>query len=295
MPQDFATFVFRGETRPDTIVELTNRYERHRVTRINALAGFRDVKYLRVNGFESLDGNQDIRQGFEAAGVLGRGLQLFGGLDQDLFASGNIYAGAGNARSFVAGEVTVEGRRDQDAHEWDGVLGSGRLATYFKPSKRHTLLTSLEWSGGWRQRIPFQLTLADKDGGPRGYRDSWMAGGQRGVVRLEDRVFVGHFKQFASIGIAPFMDFAKVWEGDVPFGVTSGINATAGISLLASVPPRSQRMWRFDIAVPLERSNGARVRFRIVNRDFASVFWREPRDVARNRERSVPTSVFNWP
>jgi hypothetical protein len=175
------------------------------------------------------------------------------------------------------------------------MLGSGRLATYFKPMTRHTVLTSLEWSGGWRQRIPFQLTLADKDGGPRGYRDSWLAGGHRAVLRLEDRVFMGHFKQFASIGIAPFMDFAKLWEGDVPFGVTSGINATAGISLLASVPPRSQRMWRFDIAVPLERSNGARVRFRIINRDFSSIFWREPRDVQRNRERSVPTSVFNWP
>ena len=295
MPQETPTFVFRGEVRPDTIGVLTNRYDRHRVNRINALAGFRDVKYLRVNGFESLDGNQDVRQGFEAAGVLGRGMRLFGGLEQDLFASGNVYAGAGNPTAFTAVEATLEGRRDQDTERWDGVLGSGRLATYFKPVTRHTVLTSLEWSGGWRQRIPFQLTLADKDGGPRGYRDSWLAGGHRAVLRLEDRVFIGHFKQFASIGIAPFMDFAKLWEGDVPFGVTSGINATAGISLLASVPPRSQRMWRFDIAFPLERSNGAQLRFRIINRDFSSVFWREPRDVQRNRERSVPTSVFNWP
>ncbi len=295
MPQPFPTFVYEGVTRRDTIEVLTNRYGRHRVNRINALAGFRDVKYLRVNGFESLDGNQDVRQGFEAAAVLGRGMQSFGGLAQDLFASANIYAGAGNPSAFAAIETTIEGRRDQDTKEWDGILGSGRFATYTKPATRHTILTSLEWSGGWKQRIPFQLTLADRDGGPRGYRDSWLAGGQRAVLRLEDRVFMGHFKQFASIGIAPFMDFAKLWHGDVPFGVNSGINGTAGFSILASVPPRSQRMWRLDIAYPLNRSSGAQLRVRLLNRDFTSVFWREPRDVQRNRERSIPTSVFNWP
>lgn len=294
MPQQFPTFVFRGEARPDTIQALTNRYGRHRVNRINALAGFRDVKYLRVNGFESLDGNQDVRQGFEAAAVLGRGMQSFGGRP-DLFASANVYAGAGTPSFFGAVESTIEGRRDLGSDLWDGILVSGRFATYSKPATRHTLLTSLEWSGGWKQRIPFQLTLADKDGGPRGYRNSWAGGGRRMVLRLEDRVFTGHFKQFASIGVAPFMDFAKLWAGDVPFGVNTGISAAAGISLLASVPPRSQRMWRVDLAYPLDNSSGARLVFRLLNRDFTSVFWREPRDVQRNRERSIPTSVFNWP
>ena len=294
MPQQFPTFVFRGETRPDTIQALTNRYGRHRVNRINALAGFREVKYLRVNGFESLDGNQDVRQGFEIAGVLGRGMQSFGGRP-DIFASANIYAGVGGPSFFGALETTVEGRRDLGSDRWDGILASGRLATYSKPATRHTLLTSLEWSAGWRQRIPFQLTLADKDGGPRGYRNSWAGGGRRLVLRLEDRVFTGHFKQFASLGVAPFMDFARLWAGDVPFGVNTGISATAGISLLASVPTRSQRMWRVDLAYPLDRSSGARVVFRLLNRDFTSTFWREPRDVQRNRERSIPTSVFNWP
>ena len=101
--------------------------------------------------------------------------------------------------------------------------------------------------------------------------------------------------QFATIGVAPFMDFAKLWAGDVPFGVDSHVNASVGISLLASVPPQSQRMWRLDIAYPLNRDNGAKVKVRLFSRDFTSVFWREPGDVRRNRERSIPTSVFNWP
>ncbi|MGI9043274.1 MAG: hypothetical protein ACR2GK_04015, partial [Gemmatimonadaceae bacterium] len=61
------------------------------------------------------------------------------------------------------------------------------------------------------------------------------------------------------------------------------------------VPQRSQRMWRLDIAYPFEQNSGARLRVRLVSRDFSRIFWKEPGDVNRNRERSVPTSVFNWP
>jgi hypothetical protein len=106
---------------------------------------------------------------------------------------------------------------------------------------------------------------------------------------------VGHVKQFASVGIAPFMDFGQLWAGDAPFGDNSGLNTSVGISLLASVPPRSQRMWRFDMAFPLNRSTGAKFKARLYSRDFTSIFWKEPSDVNRNRERSIPTSVFNWP
>ena len=295
LPQSNPVFVQEGATMPDTSSILIDRYARHSVTRLNLLAGLRDIRYLRVNGFESLDGNQDVRRGFEIATVLGRGVGLFGGMEKDVFASANIYAGAGTSAAFAAIEGTIEGRRESDSNRWDGVLGSGRFATYLKPAPRHTFLTSFEWSGGWKQRIPFQLTLADKDGGPRGYRDSWLAGGRRAVLRLEDRIFVGHVKEFASVGVAPFVDFAKLWRGDVPFGVNSDINAAIGFSILASVPQRSQRMWRLDVAYPLERGSGARLRVRLVGRDFGRVFWKEPGDVNRNRERSIPTSVFNWP
>jgi hypothetical protein len=295
MPENSPIFVEEGATLPDTSTALMNRYDRHKVTRINALAGFRDVKYMRVSAFESLDGSQDVRKGFEVATLLGRGVSLFGGMEDDLFASANIYAGAGSPIAFAAVEGTIEGRRHQGSSRWDGVLGSGRFATYLKPAPRHTVLTSLEWSGGWKQRIPFQLTLADRDGGPRGYRDSWLAGGRRAVFRIEDRIFTGYVKGLASVGVAPFADFAKLYRGDAPFGVTSDIQASVGFSILASVPRRSQRMWRLDFALPLDRSHGARLRVNLISRDFTRIFWREPADVRRNRERSIPTSVFNWP
>jgi len=295
MPQSFPTLIGTGTTERDTTAQLFGRYVRHRVTRINALAGFRDVKYLRVSGFESLDGFQDVRQGFEMAALLGRGIPVFGVSERDMFASANIYAGAGSPRAFAAAEGTIEGRRASNSERWDGVLGSGRFATYVKPATRHTVLTSFEWSGGWKQRIPFQLSFSDKTGGPRGYEKSYLAGGRRAVLRVEDRIFAGYVKQFASVGVAPFMDFAKLWAGDVPFGVNTGVHASAGISLLASLPQRSRRMWRMDLIYPLERGSGAKLRLGIVGRDFTRIFWKEPGDVRRNRERSLPTTVFNWP
>jgi hypothetical protein len=91
------------------------------------------------------------------------------------------------------------------------------------------------------------------------------------------------------------MDFGKLWAGDVPFGANSDINASAGFSILASVPPRSQRMWRFDVMYPLNRDTGAKLKFRLVSRLYSTIFWKEPADVSKNRERSIPTSVFNWP
>jgi len=295
MPENSPIFVLDGETLADTSTALINRYERHSVTRLNALAGLRDIKYMRVTGFESLDGNQDVRKGAELAMVLGRGVGLFGGMEDDHFVSANLYVGAGSPTAFTALEGTIEGRRHQHSDRWDGVLGSGRFATYIRPEPRHTLLTSFEWSGGWKQRIPFQLSFADRDGGPRGYRNSWLAGGRRAVLRLEDRIFLGHVKQLASVGVAPFADFGKLWRGDAPFGVNTNVNASVGFSILASAPQRSQRMWRLDAALPLERSHGAKFRLSLSSRDYTRVFWREPGDVKRNRERSVPTSVFNWP
>ncbi len=295
MPQNFATTIGPGTTQRDTISALINLYGRHKSVRLNALAGVRDVSYIQATGFESLDGRQDMRRGFELASLIGRGFEAIGSQDDDLFASADLYMGAGNPKSFAAFEGTIEGRRANETQRWDGILGSSRFATYLKAASRQTFLTSFEWSGGWHQRIPFQLLLADRVGGLRGYEKSTIGGGQRFVLRLEDRVFLGRVKSFASMGIAPFTDLGKVYAGDSPFGVTSPIEASVGVSLLASVPPNSQRMWRLDLAFPLKREHGARFKISLIGRDFTSVFWREPSDVRRNRERSVPTSIFNWP
>ncbi|MDP9179001.1 MAG: hypothetical protein M3O61_15085 [Gemmatimonadota bacterium] len=274
---------------------LSNRYSPTRVTRINALFGLRDVRFVQVSGFETLDGLQDVRKGSEIGTLVGRGIEAFGGGGDDMFVSTDFYMGFGSPRAFAGMEVLAEGRKPESEDEWDGILASGRAVGFVKPEPRHTLVAAVEWSAGWRQRIPFQLSLADRDGGLAGYRRSTLAGARRLVTRVEDRIYLGRLKQFASIGIAPFVHTGKLWAGDAPFGTTAGVRWSAGVGLLASVPPGSQRLWRLDLAFPIPKDYGAKWQVRLTGYNFTRMFWKEPSDVARNRERAIPTSIFNWP
>jgi hypothetical protein len=162
-------------------------------------------------------------------------------------------------------------------------------------SDMQTVIASLEWSGGWRMRIPFALTLGEQRGGVRGYSDELRPGGQRGVVRLEDRYLLGHPLGLGDAGVGFFADAGRLWAGDIPFGESTPIRTSVGVSLLASVPQHSARLWRLDVALPLNPGGPRRLEFRIVSSDRTSFFWREPDDVAIARERTVPSSIFNWP
>ena len=52
------------------------------------------------------------------------------------------------------------------------MLASSRFAWYLHPMPKHTTLVDVEYSGGWRQRVPFQLSFADREGGLRGFAAS---------------------------------------------------------------------------------------------------------------------------
>jgi hypothetical protein len=194
----------------------------------------------------------------------------------------------------MALDVTGEGRRDA-AGNWDGILTHGRGALYLKPFNRHTTITDLAFSGGWRQRIPFQLTFADRDGGLRGFRSSDVGGARRLVGHFEDRYLIGRYKQLATIAVAGFVEGGKLWAGDSPFGVNTSLYASTGISLLAASPPQSRRTFRADFAFPVRgpRGHGWEARFTVF--DVTRTFRLEPRDIFNNRERSIPASVFSWP
>jgi hypothetical protein len=278
----------------DTSKALINRYTKHQTARLNALWGIRDVHYLRASGFDALEGTQDLRTGYELATLAGKGVNFLRGKEADWFGSTNLYAGAASEVAYTALEITGEGRRDQ-AGKWDGILAHGRAALYLKPFNRQTIMSDVTWSGGWRQRIPFQLTFTDRDGGLRGFRSSDVGGGRRVVERFEDRYLIGRYKTLASIAVAGFAEGGKLWVGDSPFGVNTPLYASAGFSLLAASPPQSRRTFRADFAFPVkgEHRHGMEVRF--VVKDFTRVFRVEPRDVYNSRERSVPATVFSWP
>ncbi len=279
---------------PDTSKALINRYTKHQTARLNGLWGVRNVHYLRASGFDALEGTQDLRTGGEIATLVGKGVNFLRGTEADWFGSTNLYAGAASQTAYAALEITGEGRRDQ-AGNWDGILAHGRAALYLKPFNRQTIMTDVTWSGGWRQRIPFQLTFTDRDGGLRGFRSSDVGGGRRVVERLEDRYLIGRYKSLASIAVAGFAEGGKLWAGDSPFGVNTPLYASAGLSLLAASPPQSRRTFRADFAFPVRGDHRHRMEVRFVVKDFTRMFRVEPRDVYNSRERSVPATVFSWP
>ena len=278
----------------DTSQALINRYTKHQTARLNALWGIRNIDFVRVSGFDALEGTQDLRTGVQLATLLGKGARFLRGNERDWFGSSELYLGTATPISFAALDVAGEGRRDEDGN-WDGMLAHGRGALYLKPINRHTMITDLEWSAGWRQRIPFQLTFADRDGGLRGFRSADVGGARRMVGHFEDRYLIGRRKQIATIAVAGFFEAGKIWAGDSPFGVNTPVYASAGVSLLAASPPQSRRTFRADLAFPVRGPRGHGWEVRLTTTDLTRAFRVEPRDIANNRERSVPPSVFSWP
>lgn len=280
---------------PDTSSALIGRYGEHRSTRLNLLLGYRDVNFVTVRGFDAVEGTQDVRTGVQVATLIGRGLHIADNDERDYFVSGDVYLGHATPATFTGLEVMTERRRSLELHQWDGILASSRLAWYVHPAPKHTSLVDVEYSGGWRPRVPFQLTFADREGGLRGFANSELGGGQRLVTRFEERYQLGHVRQFAALAGAIFVDAGKLWAGDSPFGVNTGVKASVGIGLLAALPPRSRRTWRIDIAHALNDPSSKGIELRFSNHDFTRWFWREPGDVQTGRERAIPNSIYNWP
>ncbi|HET9387098.1 MAG TPA: hypothetical protein VFO67_18325 [Gemmatimonadales bacterium] len=280
----------------DTSMQLAGPFASVNNTRLNAVVGVSSIVFLPVRGFDALLGTQDVAKGVQLSAIIGHGVSWFGAGDHDLFLAGDAYAGVGSAMSFAALRVEGEWRQDRQSGRWESVVGSGRLAWYFKPVPAAIVIGSAEFSGGWRwqSRFPFQLRLGDREGGVRGYSGSRLAGAVRNVGRLEVRRSIGRVTRHVALGLATFVDAGRVWAGDAPFGVDSRTHVGVGAGLLAAIPPRSRQLWRLVFAVPVSPDPHARWELRFtVSR--ARGFWREPGDVARARAGASPATIFTWP
>jgi hypothetical protein len=89
---------------------------------------------------------------------------------------------------------------------------------------------------------------------------------------------------------------ARIWAEGVPYGVNSPTAVGVGISLLAAIPIHSKRLWRVDFAVPATHDpNAGHYEIRFSASDASGRFYIEPHDLACARERTVPTSIFEYP
>jgi hypothetical protein len=280
---------------PDVDPTLYFRYQAHRIARANVLWGVRDIRFVSVNGYDALTGTQDIPVGFQLGTMFGRSLSVLGSRDDDIFLASDLYIGWMTEYTAFRLQTQAEGRRNNELSAWDGILTTGRAAEYVKASPRFLLLGSLEWSGGWKERIPYNLSLADPVAGVRGFFNSHIVGAERVVTRLEAR-WLGPPLSIGDIGLAAFSDVGQLYPGDVPFGTRSPLSGSVGLSLLAAAPKHSARLWRMDVALAVKGNpEGRRIEVRFVGNDNTKFFFREPDDVARTRELTVPSSVFRWP
>lgn len=270
-------------------------YSPHRIARFNLLLGARDIAYVRRTGLDALTATQDVPLGVQFGTQVGRSVPILGAREEDFFLAGDLYIGLSSGISTTRLQAQGQGRLAEGESAWDGVLTTGRITQQFKHSAAHLNQFVVEWSGGYRQRIPFQLLLGVPEGGVRGYERSAFAGGQRLVARAEHRFTHGPVLKLGDLGMAVFGDAGKQWAGDVPFGTTTSVKTSLGLSLLAAVPQRSARLWRADLAFPLGGGARGRATLRLTNADRTAFVFREPRDVATGREHTVPSSIFAWP
>jgi hypothetical protein len=280
----------------DTAGPFPSRFRNHAVARVNLLGGYRRVRFQRVQGFDALTGAQDVRMGFQGGVQAGRSVRGFGMRDNDWFVAGGAFWGDGGPRSYIGAQAHVEGRRDIGRGVWDEVVSGGRVAWYGKPAAPWLTQVGVEWSAGWSASVPFQLSFADIEGGVRGYGRSREVGGQRLVARFEQRWVPPLALTAGDIGLAVFADVGVLKAGSVPYARGDFTASSVGLSVLATAPRRSRRVWRVDIAMPLVADGRAKsVVVRLVSADRTRQFWRDPRDLMRARDQSVPESLFNWP
>lgn len=282
---------------PDTAAAFASHFTELRAARVNALLGFRGLRFRRVRGFDALRGTQDIPIGLQFGTLIGRAIDAFGADSRDLFLASDLYLGFGNARRVYRLQVQGEGRRERGTGDWTDLVGSGRFSRYSRPADWRTRTLIVEWSGTETVRRPHSLSLGEVAGGVRGFRDMKDVGGRRAVARIGEQFYLGSPFDFGDLGLAWFADAGQLWAGDLPYGADSYVRGSAGASLLLAIPRRSTRMWRLEFAAPINRDRGSNRRWelRLTHSDRTAFFWREPGDIDAARARAVPSSIYSWP
>jgi hypothetical protein len=280
---------------PADTAAVEDRYASYRTFRAGLAAGMRWLSYLHVPGFDALAGEQDIARGFQIAATAERGLALGGATDRSSLISVDMYGGGGSPHSFAGAARRGEELPSGAGDTWSNGVLSGRTAWYVRTSQRSTFEASGEFSGGWRERLPLQLSLGNSISGLRGYNGAAIAGGRRAVVRLELRQATLATGRLAQWGTAYFTDVGKTWSGDVPFGQTTVARASVGVGLLAAVPPKSRQTIRSDFAVPVTGDAPKRWVLRVYAVDATRFFWRDPSDLAPVRAGAPASPIFGWP
>jgi len=274
---------------PDTT--LNGLYQKINYARLTGVAAWRNLNFVAARGFETVTGIQDVPTGFQLFGQLGHGVPTFGGAN-DMFALSDILAGIGSSQAYAQLHVISEGRRPIDVNIWDGIVSSGRLGMYWKPDDWSLVRTWAEYAGGWRVQWPFQLALATENQRLIGYKGS-LYGARRVDGGVEFRRVLPNVTKRGDVALGAFINSARLWGGDVPFGVDTPLLPSVGVTLFGALPKGSQRLLRIDLGRALRTSvPKAGWEVRLTYRDANRIFRQEPGDIAAAREQLVGPDVF---
>lgn len=288
-PADSGVLIGRAGLKPPVVAGLGDRYGEQDGARAGAIVGVRALSFTRVTGLEALEGVSDMARGVQVAGVVGRGVS---GGDARPFLAGEAYLGAGGPRSFANARVTFERRAVESGDATR--LASARAAWYWQASPRQVQEVSLEFTGVWRDDMPSALFVDDRTG-PRGYDGALASGSRLLVGRVERRVRAGGFGRAVGLGVAGFVDAAKLWAGDTPLATTTDPLVGAGASLLAAIPRDSRKTIRVDAAFPMTRLAGAGgVTVRVTITNAGRAYWREAAGFSRSRIAPTLRTLLGW-
>jgi hypothetical protein len=269
-------------------------YPTYAITRAAVIGGLRSLRFETVRGFDALAAEQDLGVGVQFDVLVAPAVSGSGAAGDVLLAT-DLYSGVGDAQSFWVARALAEARGNRAAHRWDGLVSSARLAWYGNDADTRTSLASVELSSVQHLDFPLQLTFRDADGGLPGFGSATYAGGQRIIARAEERYLLHTVGTRADVAFAAFASAGKLWAGDVPYGRTTDIHASAGVSLLAAYPSGNKRTYRVDLAFPFNPEHGgSRVEVRFSATDRTRLLWLEPGDVARARTGAVPAGLMKW-
>jgi hypothetical protein len=224
--------------------------------RVHVLLGARNVRWIERRGLDGMQGEEDIRLGFELGADIGRSIPAYG--DDDITLAGLFYGAVEAGGSLLVARGRVDGTRDlgfsPGDSRWGDVFAGVELFAYLRRSADSpgTLLLRADAAGGWRTSTPFQLTLGGERG-VRGFDRQRFPAGRRLVLTLEHRHYLGWpFGGLFDTGVSVFADGGRTWRGDSPFGVNSGWRVSAGTGLRFAFPAGSRATYRLDVAWPVD-------------------------------------------
>jgi hypothetical protein len=266
----------------------------YRSVRAGGVMAVRAFRRVVVRGFDALNGLQDLANGIDVVAVGAHSIASIRGVERDVLLGGSLYAGRATTGSLIALQAQAEASRPRSTGEWQGVLATARAAWYRKASVNRLETISAEFAGGWNSRLPMQVTFSEYSNGMRGFGKASIGGGQRLIVRAEERWLIPQPWQRVDVGAAIFAEGGRLWAGDAPFGVTTPWQSSVGISLLGATPRRSKRLLRVDIAVPLTHAGRPdKIELRAGIGDRTRWFWKEPSEVQRMRDGGLLQRILD--